>query len=352
MVLPLLATATSMVWPVPAIVCHRAEGKVEIDGHLTEPCWRRAAWATGFSLLGSGEPARAQTLFAVLYDDRRLYVAVECMEPNTEGLVVRHRERDSQVWLDDAVEIFVDPRHSHRSYFQFVVNAAGAKFDCEGRRMNGISTDHSWNGAWTAATSVGKGAWIVELCIPLSTLGVGRPSPWAIFGFNVCRDRQPGGKGKAFEWSSWAPMTKGFHEPENFGHLLFAPSGEALPPTTLLPLLDEKARGVKIFCREGVLEFLPHPALAERELRPLASEVEDTLEEAGHELRRARLPLEQRRDFEKLLSKLWERLVLVETSIGGGTLKDWAEIRLELERLGEEARGLLWRAKFAALFAD
>lgn len=352
MPLPLLLGATVTSGPLPALVCHRAEGRVVVDGKLDDPAWRGTAWTWGFVLLGSGKPARAQTLFATLYDDRNLYVAVECMEPNVKGIIVRHRERDSSVWFDDAVEVFVAPGRSRSRYFQFVVNAAGVKFDCEGRKFDGISTDHSWNGNWLAAAKVGRDSWTVELAIPFSTLGLEKPRPWEVLGFNVCRDRQPGGEGKVFEWSSWAPLVKGFHEPENFGLLVLVPPGAALPPLDLLPLLGERDRGVRVFCRDGVLEFLPQAAVAGAEVRPLASQVEQNLREAGRLLKGAVLGREERERLGEALSDLWRRLAVAESPLRWGSPKGWLKAHSELEKLVEDSRRLLWEVKFALLFAE
>ena len=343
----LAATAVRAWWLGPTLValCYRAEGRIVVDGKLDDPAWRGAAWASGFVLLGSGEPARAQTLFATLYDSRSLYIAVECIEPNVKGIVACHKERDSSVWFDDAVEVFVDPRHSHHDYFQFIVNTLGAKFDSH-------RTDWSWNGEWEAVARVGQGSWTLELAIPFSTLGIRGPAPWMVIGFNVCRDRQPGGGEKIFEWSSWAPLMKGFHEPRNFGHLAFVPPGASLPPADWLLALDEGGRGVRAFLREGVLEFAPYAVLAEKELRRRASEIRADLEEATKELRRSRLSRKEREELEALLSELWRRLILLEAPLKRRTAREWAKARLELRRLMEEARRAKWRVKFAVLFGD
>jgi hypothetical protein len=46
--------------------------------------------------------------------------------------------------------------------------------------------------------------------------------PGAVWGLQVCRDRQAG---EDTEWSAWAPTPGGFHQPDKFGQLIFG--GEA-----------------------------------------------------------------------------------------------------------------------------
>ncbi len=331
--------------PYLALVCHRARGEIRVDGKLGEPVWREAAWATNFVLLGTDKLASAQTLFSVVYDEKRLYIGVECLEPHTEAMVVEHRERDSEVWMDDAVEVFIDPKHSHDDYYQFIVNAGGVRFDAH-------RTDWGWDGKWEAAARIERGLWTAEFCLPFSTLGMGAPKAGEVIGFNLCRDRQPAGRGKVFEWSSWSPVERGFHEPQNFGHLLFVPDGVEVPPLEWVWAIGGEGAYVKVFCRRGVLEFAPYPALARHELSTLASEVERQLEEIRREMRRAKLPSEEREEFERVLSELWRLLVLHRSPERWLTLRGWAEAREGMRRLREEACKLMWRLKFARLFSE
>jgi hypothetical protein len=57
--------------------------------------------------------------------------------------------------------------------------------------------------------------WLLEAAIPLEQLGAGE------LRFNLTRNRQI--KGQPNELSTWSPMAKvgGWHDPNNYGTLLF-----------------------------------------------------------------------------------------------------------------------------------
>ena len=62
------------------------------------------------------------------------------------------------------------------------------------------------------------GGWSVEIAIPFRSLGVEMPPSGTLWGFNVHRQEY-----RLIERSSWSATLHSFHEPSNFGHLLFVP---------------------------------------------------------------------------------------------------------------------------------
>lgn len=177
-----------------------------IDGRFEPAEWANAVPVAGLAPTGSREVMADAPDVRVQRDAQHLYLAVRVTLPGRPP-VARATTRDGAVWEDDAVELFLDPGHSQRDYYQLIVNAAGTCYD-------GRTKQASWNGAWTAKAAKLADGWSVELAVPFATVGAA-PADGALWGLNVCVGR-PG-----LRALSWAPVAGGFHEPERFGHLRF-----------------------------------------------------------------------------------------------------------------------------------
>jgi hypothetical protein len=183
-----------------------------IDGVFSDSCWSNAEWITGFKRLpsGSGSPEE-QTRFAALYDDKYIYLAVECHESQVQKLIMKHRPHDGAVWEDDDVEIFLDINLDRTSYYHFAINPVGAVYDSSS--IEGAV----WNPMWQKKAVITNNGWSIELAIPFRSLGLSVPNEGEIWGVNICRTRR-GGK---FEYSVWSPTYTGFHDPQHFGSFVF-----------------------------------------------------------------------------------------------------------------------------------
>lgn len=202
-----------------------------VDGTIAPGEWDGAAKLTNFTLFGDDAAAGDQTEVYITRDGERLYVGFRCRQsagrPKADATA-----RDSEVWLDDAFEVFVQPDREDSRYVQLVGNSAGVFSDSEG-------TDLTWNGAWEYRANVGEGHWDGELSIAFVELGMEAPREGDAIGLNFCRDRvvpRP-------EQSCWAPATVTFHDPSIFGKLTFSegrpvtrqelPTGDGAAPGTV-----------------------------------------------------------------------------------------------------------------------
>ena len=204
----LLMGVVASAGEVPTLALTRADQAPVIDGKLSDACWQKAAWASNFWRFDKEERAQAQTEVLVCYDDQALYLGWKCMEPDTSKLVGTVKEHDGPVHLNDCVELFIAPGTDEGAYYHFIVSVAntrGEKWHRGGARF--------WDGDWSSATQVGKGAWTVEMAIPwynfAENLALG---PWRI---NLGREKWTEPK----EISSWAYTPKKFHRPERFGKM-------------------------------------------------------------------------------------------------------------------------------------
>ena len=196
----------------------------EIDGELTDAAWTMVPPVTRF--LAAEDPAREQTAVRMGHDDRFLYVAVECRESRMAGLVGKHSERDSPVWADDCIEIFLRPPGQGAVYYQIVINSLGTVHDRKGW-VDTTDGDETWDAGIRAAAASAEDRWAVECMVPFADLGAGAPGSAGRWGLNVCRERKASpAHGKQPENSSWFPCL-GTFVPPRFGTMVFGD-----PPAT------------------------------------------------------------------------------------------------------------------------
>jgi len=181
-----------------------------IDGNLNDTCWRKAELTRPFVAIG-GKNVRVKTRGMLSWDEKNLYIAFICEEPLLDVLKERIKEGNISPF-EESVEIFVDSNYDRSTYLQFRVSILGEK---DSRR--GYEIDRELNKKWSAAISLNKDNWTVEAAIPFAVLGA-EPSPGALWGLNLNRQRMIEVKGK---WTCWSDTKGGFHSPTRFGHLIF-----------------------------------------------------------------------------------------------------------------------------------
>ena len=109
-------------------VCYRTAPAPTLDGRLDEPAWRSAPWTDDFiDIEGEIRPRpRYRTRAKMLWDDAHFYVAFDMEEPDLWGTLT---ERDSIIYNDNDIEVFIDPDGDTHNYYEFEVNALGTVFD-------------------------------------------------------------------------------------------------------------------------------------------------------------------------------------------------------------------------------
>jgi len=156
-------------------------------------------------------------------DDRQLTIEIQADEPNRAGIVAARTSHDSDVWLDDGVELFLASQRSDAAYYQLAVNTRGVLTDVRHvRQMDLIPFTYAADRGWTS-NAVIEPAWLTygwRLIVRLPWQdGILSPSDRACF-FNVRRLRYVTGKQQVFDWS---PRNNLPHRPAAFGILLLQP---------------------------------------------------------------------------------------------------------------------------------
>lgn len=341
--------------PVLVTVAREAETPPKVDGAVNDPCWRRATWAGLFCVFGGQMPTQFPTSFAVCYDAKHLYLAVRCVEPHIDHLLVRNRGHDQAVWEDDAVEVFLGPLHDRRTYYQFVVNACGARFERSHAALG-------WNARWTAAARAGKQVWIAEMALPWREVGLTPVHAGQWLDLNVCRDRQQGpkrGSPKNREWSAWAPMVGSFHRPELFGHVYLGDARGSLPPMSALESLSRSAgphgppaRLVRVAQPNGLVDVRTYRMLGSAALDRETSVVARQLDRVNKALASPRLADRVRRQYRQAVQRATRELAALREKPRARSYsgEDWEDTRLAVEALRQRLEQTEWDVKFALLF--
>lgn len=224
-----------------------------IDGKVDEEVWAAASVLRLARTLDGGSRAAQPTEVRLLRDDKTLYLAARCAEPQLDKLRASRRGHDGEIWGDDSIEFFLG---LGGAYYHFGVNAVGSTYDAQAK-------DRSWNSLFKAATGRGRDEWTLEAAVPLTKIaGEGKlPTRWTA-GFN--RNRYVTG---GLQESAWSPTFSGdSHVPERFGTLLF----QAPPPPQerqIKPKPVIKGKSLEVLpCQDGAgvvrfdLSELPRPA--------------------------------------------------------------------------------------------
>ncbi len=201
-------------------------GPLVMDGRLEEAGWKAAGKVALRRSDGRAE-ARQSTFAYAAWNPHELLLAFHCTD---DDIFSPYRKRDDPLYLQEAVEVFLDPDSDQGDYMEFEVSPRGVLFDAAfTARRQGM--DLTFNPTSRVAVAVGgtldqRGdvdqAWSVELAIPFSEMtGRGRRPPvagdcWRANFFRLDKSARGG------EASAWRPTAGDFHDLGAFGRLCFS----------------------------------------------------------------------------------------------------------------------------------
>ena len=206
----------------PQVVAPRCSASPLIDGELNDACWGEASVIDElYALPASAGRKEKSTRVLLAHDGRWLFLGFTCLNPEMKRVKQVRARHDGAPHEDDSVEIFLDPGSGGGSYFHWVLSFANVKGE---RTVTKGSRDIGWNIPWRSATRRSDTGWSAEVGLPLYVL-LGR-GDLAETRLNVCRNVVEFGLDGIGEktvrqrrFLSWAPVKRGFHEPESFGFL-------------------------------------------------------------------------------------------------------------------------------------
>ncbi|MCH2205775.1 MAG: hypothetical protein MK132_07885 [Lentisphaerales bacterium] len=209
----------------PALTVLKLKGPIILDGSLDD--WQDVNFVevNGGNGVFDGESSKAENdkdlsyKFAVCYDQKALYVAVEVKDDKLVTDDTKAGEKAGKCWMDDAVEVFLDGNHNRASNardkakkeyqfggeFSLTANGA-ATSNCTGWPKS-FGDAKYWSGAVTRK-QLKDGSWIVcyEYCLSWSVMG-NKPLKKGSLGFTIgVQDDDNGGqRDHALYWSGKSP---------------------------------------------------------------------------------------------------------------------------------------------------
>ncbi len=176
----------------PPIAIHRAPGPITIDGDLSDPGWKDAARVDTFWETRPGDQIapKVRTVGYLTFDDRALYVAIECEDPEPTKIRAPYVDRDNISDDTDYAGILLDTRHDRRTAIEFYANPRGVQYDALTDDSSGTE-DPSIDLFWDSAGRINDHGWTLEIRIPFSTLRYDRSQNpvWGIqFYRNLTRE--------------------------------------------------------------------------------------------------------------------------------------------------------------------
>lgn len=226
----LFAVSLSAQPPIPRYEVKRAASPIVIDGKLDDKAWAAAGKIELIFPWESQTGAKQKTTARLLWDDDNLYVSYDCADTD---IVTAHTQHDDPTYLDDAVEIFINPMPSQTSiYYGLEMNARAVLYDYvmfqpgghlfKQFDLRGVQIATSLAGTSTNSADKDKG-WSLEVSIPWSNFDAlsKRPVAGATWSAQISRwdGREP--DRRMSNWSDPATPMPNPHVPERFGKLVF-----------------------------------------------------------------------------------------------------------------------------------
>jgi hypothetical protein len=198
---PALAAAPALATPAPPppMRISRASAPIVVDGELSDAGWKDALKIDQFYETSPGDniPAKVKTTVWLTYDDRYLYIGVQCDDPDPRQIRAPYVDRDQVLGTDDNIAVFLDTRNDRRSAVELRVNPRGIQGDAVFNDAN-QNEDFSPDFFYDTAARIGAGGWSAEYRIPFSSLRYPPSDPqtwgiliWRLIGQYSGVDRAP-----------------------------------------------------------------------------------------------------------------------------------------------------------------
>ena len=165
-----------------------AEKSIDVDGKLTEECWKHALKIPLNYEIRPGEntPPPVRTNCYLTYDSDNIYVGFECHDPNPSQIRAHFADRDN-AWNDDHVGFIIDTFNDESRGYFFGVNALGVQNDSV-LSEGGTREDVSWDAIWSAASQRHQSGYTVEVAIPFHAIQFHRKLTDRTWGFVAIRE--------------------------------------------------------------------------------------------------------------------------------------------------------------------
>lgn len=168
---PTVPSNPDVIPRVAPLTAVRLKGEVRLDGALDEDAWKSAARIETFyeTVFGDNRAPHVKTVALVAYDDKYLYIGVDCEDPDPAKLRAPFTDRDQVIGTDDNVAVFIDTQGDKRVAQEFRVSARGIQGDAVFNDSSG-NEDFSPDFYYDTAAKITDKGWTAEMRIPFSSL--------------------------------------------------------------------------------------------------------------------------------------------------------------------------------------
>ena len=156
-------------WP-PRLEAVRVSVPPTVDGSLDDQAWQTAALPLGEWITynpGYGEKLAQKTEVWVAYDDKNLYFAFRCRDPEPDKVRANLSRRD-QLFNDDWVGLSLDSVFAGQSSYDMFVNARGIQGDILTSSSAGEQLAPDW--VWDSAGRTTPEGYDAEIRLPLKSI--------------------------------------------------------------------------------------------------------------------------------------------------------------------------------------
>ena len=185
----------------------KVSNDIELDGILSEECWKNAIVADDFYQVYPSDSIMAieKTKVMMCFDDQNIYIAAVCMDNfMEEDFVVSSLRRDYSFPANDAFAVFFDPFNDKTNGFSFSTNPYGVQREglLESAGVFGVST--AWDNKWFVEVQHNIDSWVVEMKIPFKSIRY--KENVTTWGINFARNNL-----KSNELTSWTKIPINFN---------------------------------------------------------------------------------------------------------------------------------------------
>jgi len=170
--------------PPPTVDVPQAIQPPVIDGDLFEKAWSKAVPLQSFYKENGIDPPDEPTQGFLMWDEKYLYIGLKAYDSQMRQIQISQTEWDSAVWLDDNLEILIQPSPETPVYYHLIINPIGAVFDQRVEADNpardgdvpshlaaeGLGGEVKWNSHARVKTQITPIFWSVEVAIPRDAL--------------------------------------------------------------------------------------------------------------------------------------------------------------------------------------
>jgi hypothetical protein len=147
---------------------HRVMTPPKLDGVLDDEAWSAGpqpldVWMSYNPLRGEKELLQTQVWIA--YDDKAIYFAFKCLDPEPDKIRTTISRRDN-VWNDDWVGVSLDSSRAGQMAYHMFINPSGIQMDALQTRNEDTAVDWTWQ----SAGRVDAQGYTVEVRLPLQSI--------------------------------------------------------------------------------------------------------------------------------------------------------------------------------------